>query len=96
MNIEISTDEMKVIQAALDAWEAAPIHEAGMTGMLEAIFVGKDGEKAKGSGVRGHFERGQLEGVRRKRMATMLRAKLYQAEAAYLDGPHAVEIGGGE
>lgn len=88
MKVELTGAEVKLIEEAMDVWEKEP-HASGMVGMMMGSMLSSlgDGDKEQRARERAKMveeerKKSQDEAMRRRRVSTLLRAKLYQAEAS--------------
>ena len=81
MTIELSQHEINIIEQALDVWEKDASTGALMGTMLGAMLSPRDERDKWKDDSKREMEKATDEGNRRKRVSTLLRAKLYQADA---------------
>ena len=92
MKIDLSKNEITLLDEALQAWERDPQRDAAMGSVMTRIFslaVPKEHRSEITSGDGQVRLEAEVEVSKRRRQATMLRAKLFQAEA--LDSEHFTE-----
>jgi patatin-like phospholipase/acyl hydrolase len=81
MQIELSQSEMTILEQALDCWEKDASTGAMMGGLFSLMLSPKDERDNAKNAFKSEQEKALSEGQRRKRVSTLLRAKIYQAAA---------------
>lgn len=81
MQVNLCQEEINILEQALDTWEK-DASTSGLFGMMVgALFCSKEERDNEKERQAIELAKGQAEGLRRKRVSTLLRAKLYQADA---------------
>lgn len=89
MKIDLSKHEVELIDNALQEWEAAAQRDSCMGMMVEALVTPREERAHLRQKIAAERASATQEQQRRRRVATLLRAKLFQAEAS--DSEHTVE-----
>ena len=80
MKIEISEAEIQLIDKALQSWENDATSGALMSSMFGMMLCPKDERESEKARTEGEFAKAEKEKTSRRIQATLLRAKLFQAQ----------------
>ncbi len=89
MRVNLSNTEIELIEKALDTYEREASSEALMGSMLGMMLTPKDQRDEEKLRFKAEMEKAEEEMRHRRRVSTLLRAKLYQASA--LESEHVIE-----
>ena len=89
MKIDLSTVEVKLIDRALRVWESEASTSALMEAMIAMLLCPPDQKAKEKARIDAEMKTAAAEGEHRRRTTTLLRAKMYQAQAQ--NSEHEVE-----
>jgi hypothetical protein len=88
MNVELSKNEIELLEQALVTWEQEAMQQGMMGAIFGAMIPGGEKEERK-KAVHNEIEVAKQESQKRRMKSTMLRAKLIQALSR--DSEHTIE-----